>query len=163
MMQLYRMSRQVRVHLASCATKRQWIGSDTHVAPGLGLSDGSTFNEEYVEQGVLGSGGFAVVKIAKHRQSGKQFAVKVIPKVCSNAAINPVQSLQLIRNELSCMREIGSSLNAVRLVEAFESKAEVSLVMELCRGGVRLGPSCHRIACPCDCISLIYPRLSSNA
>merc|ERR1711871_1714764 len=108
---------------AHCLTARRSIGSDTHVTPRIGLSD--EFGKHYAIEDLIGSGSFADVYRARHLVTGKQVAVKCLSKAPRSPSITPVRNMEMIEQELACMRRLGSSLNAVRLESAFESHSEV--------------------------------------
>lgn len=110
----------------------------------------------------IGSGSFGVVSIVIHRKTGEKYAVKAIPKVrrarpCG--APRPLRTrddrrlrrgspsqmprsrkctskyLKKLQNEVDCMKQLGASLSAVFLQDAFEDDQNIYLVMDLCEGG----------------------------
>eukprot|EP00741_Cyanophora_paradoxa_P002967 tig00000655_g2880.t1 len=84
--------------------------------------------DKYDLQEQLGSGGFAAVKVAVDRQNGKQWALKQIKR--KTFEDNKTHILQEIR----IMRRLNHP-NVVKLKEVFETPGELSIVMELMRGG----------------------------
>jgi len=130
--------------LAHSTSKHFTRQTTSHIraAPRLGLSD--NFHKHYEIEGILGQGTFASVHLARHHETGKNFAVKVMPKVPRSASISPTRGLKMMKSELQCMRTMGRRLNAVGLHGAYEDNTDVYLVIELCRGGAlleRLTPS----------------------
>ena len=75
------------------------------------------------------SGQFAVVKRARHRKTGDEFAAKFIRKKRAKASRRGV-TLEVIRREVSVLLDIDHE-NIVKLHEAFEDKQDVILIMEL--------------------------------
>lgn len=70
---------------------------------------------------------------AVHRESGEEFAIKVIDKAVKN--IHHPTAMEDIRKELGAMQRLGDGEHCVRLFEVFDSGDEVALVLELMRGG----------------------------
>lgn len=89
------------------------------------------FDELYTRMEVIGSGSFGVVRRCVEVATGREFAVKAIPKV----KLKSKKYLMRMQSEVDVMRTIGPSLNVVAFLEAFESSTHVFLLMELCRGG----------------------------
>ncbi|CAI5991204.1 unnamed protein product [Closterium sp. NIES-65] len=79
----------------------------------------------------LGAGQFGVTRMAKCRQTGKQFACKSICK----ANLKSKSDLEDIRREVSMLETLRPNPNIARLEEVFEDEEGVHLVMELCVGG----------------------------
>ena len=78
----------------------------------------------YAEGRVLGDGNFAVVKKCRHRETGREFAMKIIDK--SKMA----NKVDMIENEIAIMKQC-DHVNIVRLYEEYETKNEIYLIMEL--------------------------------
>ena len=77
---------------------------------------------------VLGAGSFGVVRACRRRDGkGPAAAVKTISKVPRRGACTPRHLLKL-RSEADVMRQLGPSLDAVSLFEAFEDDACLHLV-----------------------------------
>ena len=72
----------------------------------------------------LGDGNFAVVKLARHKQTENEYALKIINKATMKGKEN------MIENEIQIMRACNHA-NIVKLYEEFETKDEVFLVTEL--------------------------------
>jgi len=82
--------------------------------------------EEYVVGATLGEGAFGVVRICRHRQTGKEFAVKMVDKVET-----PVPA---IMREADMLKEMQHP-NIVKFVDIFIERCFVCIVMEIYRGG----------------------------
>lgn len=84
---------------------------------------------EYIVGPRIGSGSFAVVWRARHRQLGIEVAVKEIDK----KLLSPKVSDNLLK-EISILSTI-SHPNIIRFFEAIETKEKIYLVLEYCDGG----------------------------
>jgi calcium-dependent protein kinase len=80
---------------------------------------------------VLGEGGFATVRRAKHKITGARVAVKTID-LCKIQK----DKLEMLENEIEVMRMLDHP-NIVRLYETYSDRDQfkLHLVMELCEGG----------------------------
>lgn len=88
-----------------------------------------TVEDKYIMKDVLGTGAFSQVRLAESKDvPGRLFAIKVIDK---KALKGKEDSLE---NEIRVLRRLDHP-NVVKLLEAYESKASVYLVMELVTGG----------------------------
>eukprot|EP00928_Gymnodinium_smaydae_P024251 TRINITY_DN19681_c0_g1_i3.p1 TRINITY_DN19681_c0_g1~~TRINITY_DN19681_c0_g1_i3.p1 ORF type:complete len:1333 (+),score=287.96 TRINITY_DN19681_c0_g1_i3:131-4129(+) len=83
------------------------------------------------ERGILGEGINGPVRMAKHRKTGREVAVKRIS--CVNLS---EQRRQMLVSEIRIFLQV-SHRNIVQLLEVYESEVDqaVLLVMELCTGG----------------------------
>ena len=82
---------------------------------------------------VLGKGGFAEVKLARHKETGTEYALKIM-----NLPANPKSVDDNTREDV--MKEINlltglDHPNVIRLYEYFDEKRKFYLVTELLRGG----------------------------
>lgn len=77
----------------------------------------------------LGTGSFAVVKLAVRKADGKQFAIKIIKK----SKLNP-EELAVVHDEVEIMHKIDHP-NCVKLYEMFETSKKLYMVLELLTGG----------------------------
>ncbi|XP_029009433.1 SNF related kinase b [Betta splendens] len=77
----------------------------------------------------LGRGHFAVVKLARHVNTGQLVAVKMIDKTKLD-----VMATSHLLQEVRCMRRVQHP-NVVRLYEAIDTPTTLYLVMELAEGG----------------------------
>ncbi|KRT80364.1 protein kinase [Oryctes borbonicus] len=85
--------------------------------------------DKYVLKELLGTGAFSVVRLAESKEkSGQLYAVKIIDK---KALKGKEDSLE---NEIKVLRRL-THPNIVQLLETFEDKYKVYLVMELVTGG----------------------------
>ena len=75
------------------------------------------------------SGSFAVVKRAVSRKTGEEFAIKIIKKIKLNA-----DELATVHDEVEIMHKIHHP-HCIQLVEMFESKKKIWMVMDLLTGG----------------------------
>jgi len=97
-----------------------------------GASDGKkvpTVEDKYTLKDLLGTGAFSQVRLAESKEHpGELYAIKVIDK---KALKGKEDSLE---NEIRVLRRLDHP-NVVKLLEAYESKSYVYLVMELVTGG----------------------------
>lgn len=77
----------------------------------------------------LGRGHFAVVKLARHINTGQLVAIKIIDKTKLD-----VMATSHLLQEVRCMRRVQHP-NVVRLYEAIDTPSSLYLVMELAEGG----------------------------
>merc|ERR1711953_1230553 len=87
-----------------------------------------TVEDKYDMKDVLGTGAFSQVRLAECREDGQMYAIKVIDK---KALKGKEDSLE---NEIRVLRRLDHP-NVVKLLEAYESRTCVYLVMELVTGG----------------------------
>ncbi|CAB4059828.1 CAMK1 [Lepeophtheirus salmonis] len=88
-----------------------------------------TVEDKYIMKDVLGTGAFSQVRLAEQREEpSKLYAIKIIDK---KALKGKEDSLE---NEIKVLRRLDHP-NVVKLLEAYESKSSVYLVMELVTGG----------------------------
>ena len=83
--------------------------------------------DDYELGEMLGDGAFSVVRLARHRKTGKQVAVKVIPR--------ELQSEESIRHEVGVLRRVGMHRAIAKLEDYFESPTHHYIVMEYVDGG----------------------------
>ncbi|XP_071847651.1 serine/threonine-protein kinase DCLK1-like isoform X2 [Apostichopus japonicus] len=84
--------------------------------------------EKYEIKQLIGNGNFAVVRQCTNRNTGEEFALKIINKAkCKGKE-------QMIENEVSILRRV-HHVNIILLVEEFDGPNELYLVMELVKGG----------------------------
>ncbi|KAF6032495.1 DCLK3 [Bugula neritina] len=77
---------------------------------------------------VLGDGNFAVVNACQHRDTGHEYAMKIIDKSKLRGKEH------MIDNEIAIMKACHQE-NLVKLYEEFETREEIYLVMEYVKGG----------------------------
>ncbi|CAK0786958.1 Calcium-dependent protein kinase 2 [Coccomyxa viridis] len=88
-------------------------------------------NDLYTLGKVLGRGQFGITRLATDKKTGKDFACKSIAK----RKLLSKEDVEDVRREVQIMHHLKGHDNIVTLVGAFEDKANVHLVMELCSGG----------------------------
>eukprot|EP00092_Neocalanus_flemingeri_P008588 GFUD01009254.1.p1 GENE.GFUD01009254.1~~GFUD01009254.1.p1 ORF type:complete len:362 (-),score=47.39 GFUD01009254.1:688-1773(-) len=87
-----------------------------------------TVEDKYDLKDVLGTGAFSQVRLAESKEDGQMYAVKIIDK---KALKGKEDSLE---NEIRVLKRLKHP-NIVALLEVFEDKTKVCLVMELVTGG----------------------------
>jgi len=87
-----------------------------------------TVEDKYDLKDVLGTGAFSQVRLAESKEDGQMYAVKIIDK---KALKGKEDSLE---NEIRVLKRLKHP-NIVALLEVFEDKTKVFLVMELVTGG----------------------------
>ena len=90
-------------------------------------SSSRNVEDDYELGEMLGDGAFSVVRLARHRKTGKQVAVKVIPR--------ELQSEESIRHEVGVLRRVGMHRAIAKLEDYFESPTHHYIVMEYVDGG----------------------------
>ncbi|WVY95851.1 hypothetical protein V8G54_028002 [Vigna mungo] len=89
-------------------------------------------NEHYiVGQKVLGKGRLATTYVCTHKETGKTYACKTIPKtklLCQ-------EEYDDVWREVQILHHLSEHPNVARIQGSYEDKFAVHLVMELCRGG----------------------------
>jgi len=97
----------------------------------MGNANGGTQFSKYYKVGKhIGSGTFATVKRCIRRSDKKQFAVKIINKTQLTSS-----ELDQLKDEINILASIRSHNHPhiINLIDVFESKRKVKLVLELCR------------------------------
>ncbi|GAB4822348.1 hypothetical protein N2152v2_009394 [Parachlorella kessleri] len=84
---------------------------------------------EWVISTHIGSGSFAIVWKARHRLTGQESAIKEIALDKLNSKLR-----QSLESEVSILKRINHD-NIVKLLEVFEEKSKLYLIMEYCAGG----------------------------
>ncbi|CAI9768609.1 unnamed protein product [Fraxinus pennsylvanica] len=79
----------------------------------------------------LGRGQFGVTHLCTHKQTGEQYACKIIAK---RKLVNK-EDVEDVQREVQIMYHLAEQPNIVQLMGAYEDKHSVHLVMELCAGG----------------------------
>jgi len=87
-----------------------------------------TVEDKYDLKDVLGTGAFSQVRLAESKDDGQMYAIKIIDK---KALKGKEDSLE---NEIRVLKRLDHR-NVVKLLEAYESRSCVYLVMELVTGG----------------------------
>ena len=130
------------------------------ISNGLGDKGGRDINE-YYEFGngpILGTGVSGIVTIAVHKKTRIEFALKTLTK----KGLKP-DKLANLHGEINIMTTLDHP-NILRLLEFFETKNEIFLILELCKGGELLDrlhqQAEHRYSERTAC-KLIYTMLSA--
>ncbi|XP_052899430.1 calcium/calmodulin-dependent protein kinase type 1 isoform X2 [Anopheles moucheti] len=87
-----------------------------------------SIDDKYVIKELLGTGAFSEVRLCEHKETAQQYAVKIIDK---KALKGKEDSLE---NEIRVLKRF-THPNIVQLLETFEDKSKVYLIMELVTGG----------------------------
>lgn len=96
--------------------------------PSEGFHTAEGFHDKYEIGETLGKGSFAVVKEARHRQSGERFAIKMIDRN------NPGFDGEALKKEIRIMQLINHP-NCIRLHEVYHDTGMICLVLDLVTGG----------------------------
>ena len=89
--------------------------------------------ENYIEENVLGSGKFGLVKLGYHIESKRKVAIKKLNKKEMNT-----NDYNLVKNEMEIMK-ISQHPNLIKLYDFFENEDEINIIMEYCEGGDLFG------------------------
>lgn len=132
---VFEKSRNLRVTMPLFGKKSPSGGKGKDAPPGGSPGPSSeakktpTVEDKYILKDVLGTGAFSQVRLAESKEhAGELYAIKVIDK---KALKGKEDSLE---NEIRVLRRLDHP-NVVKLLEAYESKSYVYLVMELVTGG----------------------------
>lgn len=82
-----------------------------------------------ISKKVLGKGKFGIVKLAVHKKTGKEVAIKMVSKT----EMSP-EDLELQRNEIEILK-VCQHPSIIRLLDIFENESDIYLVMEYMKGG----------------------------
>lgn len=104
--------------------RTQWIVSLREAAGYRSVSD--FYN---VSKKILGKGKFGIVKLATHKKTEKEVAIKMVNKT----QMSP-EDLELQRNEIEILK-VCQHPSIIRLLDIFENETDIYLVMEYMRGG----------------------------
>lgn len=85
--------------------------------------------EEFLMIRHLGSGAYANVKLAQHKNSKQKVAIKIYPKYKLNDAVKK----KAVQREIACMKRLEHP-NIVKLYDNFETVKEIYLVQEFISG-----------------------------
>eukprot|EP00168_Porphyra_purpurea_P021245 TRINITY_DN936_c0_g2_i1.p3 TRINITY_DN936_c0_g2~~TRINITY_DN936_c0_g2_i1.p3 ORF type:complete len:144 (+),score=40.32 TRINITY_DN936_c0_g2_i1:1100-1531(+) len=84
----------------------------------------------YIVTDTLGQGTFGKVKLAKHSDTGMEYAIKILDK----GDIKANELTVNVRREIAIMKALNHK-NIVNLREVLSSKSKLYIVMDLVRGG----------------------------
>ncbi|CRK94945.1 CLUMA_CG008434, isoform B [Clunio marinus] len=92
------------------------------------------FYAKYEPKEVLGRGISSVVRRCIDKESGKEYAAKIID-IGGSETTDPQQMLESTRQEINILRQVMGHPYIIELQDVFESDAFIFLVFELCRHG----------------------------
>ncbi|KAL5275428.1 PHKG1 family protein [Megaselia abdita] len=95
------------------------------------------FYAKYEPKEILGRGVSSTVRRCIEKETGKEFAAKIIDLGAGSDSsdTNPLQMLEATRQEISILRQVLGHPNIIDLQDVFESDAFFFLVFELCPKG----------------------------
>ncbi|XP_015470876.1 maternal embryonic leucine zipper kinase isoform X5 [Parus major] len=82
----------------------------------------------YQLHGTIGTGGFAKVKLARHRLTGEKVAIKIMDKLALQ------DDLPRVKLEIDAMKDL-SHQHICRLYQVIETPKKIFMVLEYCPGG----------------------------
>jgi len=97
--------------------------------PGETAATGGKIDDNYEVNEVIGRGAFSVVKKAKQKRTGTEYAIKFIETKHVDK-----QDLMLLGREIDIMKKVDHP-NVLKLEEVYETDEIIALVMELVNGG----------------------------
>ena len=89
----------------------------------------SNITDYYKIGSLIGKGKFSVVSSAIHKKTGKKVAVKIVQKSSLNE-----QDMELLFREIEILK-LCQHINIIRLLDVFESKDYMYMILELLEGG----------------------------
>eukprot|EP00794_Sanderia_malayensis_P014081 gene14081-15550_t len=94
------------------------------------------FYEKYEPKETLGSGLSSVVRRCVHKESGAEYAVKIIDRYSDKGKMMKGRDeATQVRTEILALSKVAGHPNIIRLVDVYESSAFFFLVFELAQGG----------------------------
>lgn len=111
--------------------------SPSVAAPSPDLGFHRNIESKYQWGKELGKGGNGCVRVVADKETGAEYACKVISKVpaATASAGKKEGHLDSIAREIEVLSRLKGSLNAVELLDVFEDDGNVYIVQEWCRGG----------------------------
>ncbi|XP_065055502.1 phosphorylase b kinase gamma catalytic chain, skeletal muscle/heart isoform-like [Rhopilema esculentum] len=94
------------------------------------------FYEKYEPKETLGSGLSSVVRRCVNKETGREFAVKIIDRYSEKGkAMKGRDEEQQVKTEINTLGRVAGHQNIIKLVDVYESAAFFFLVFELAPGG----------------------------
>jgi len=84
-----------------------------------------------VDQPPIGEGSYGVVRLARDKRTGKEYALKIVKKMVSRND----RSLKNLHNEARIIHHLGPSLDVAYCYGIWEDAHSVQILTEYCRGG----------------------------
>ncbi|XP_065663622.1 phosphorylase b kinase gamma catalytic chain, skeletal muscle/heart isoform isoform X2 [Hydra vulgaris] len=90
----------------------------------------------YEPKDILGDGISSVVRRCIHKETGEEYAVKVIDKFCKRCeSVKGIDVVRQFHTEVSILNRLKGHPYIISLKDSFESSAFMYLVLELAKGG----------------------------
>ena len=89
--------------------------------------------DQYEIENKLGRGKFGLVKLAKHKETGRLVAIKIMAKKNMNN-----QDLELAKTEIDILK-VSQHPNIIKLYDVYDTADFIYIVMEYCSGGDLFG------------------------
>ena len=89
--------------------------------------------DQYEIENKLGKGKFGLVKLAKHKETGRLVAIKIMAKKNMNN-----QDLELAKTEIDILK-VSQHPNIIKLYDVYDTADFIYIVMEYCSGGDLFG------------------------
>ncbi|CAK0761365.1 hypothetical protein CVIRNUC_002853 [Coccomyxa viridis] len=126
-----RRSHAVRGVLCSVTVQRPALSTGSHLPAASWRTD---FSARYNLGSHIGSGSYGVVHLCIDKATGHKKAVKIMPKARAKQA--PERTQRKLEREVALMTRISRESRAVaQLVDVFEDRSYVYIVMDLLEGG----------------------------
>ncbi|XP_031637403.1 phosphorylase b kinase gamma catalytic chain, skeletal muscle/heart isoform isoform X1 [Contarinia nasturtii] len=93
------------------------------------------FYAKYEPKEILGRGISSTVRRCIEKETGREFAAKIIDLGADSGDVSPSQMLDSTRQEIAILRQVMGHPYIIELQDVFESDAFIFLVFELCRNG----------------------------
>ncbi|XP_055324407.1 phosphorylase b kinase gamma catalytic chain, skeletal muscle/heart isoform isoform X3 [Sitodiplosis mosellana] len=93
------------------------------------------FYAKYEPKEILGRGISSTVRRCIEKETGREFAAKIIDVGAESGDASPSQMLEATRQEIAILRQVMGHPYIIELQDVFESDAFIFLVFELCRNG----------------------------
>ncbi|XP_064459520.1 phosphorylase b kinase gamma catalytic chain, skeletal muscle/heart isoform-like isoform X1 [Ornithodoros turicata] len=93
------------------------------------------FYAKYEPKDILGRGVSSTVRRCINKETGKEYAAKIIDISADNEAGGPTSLLVSTRREIDILRLVSGHPHIIELRDVFESTTFIFLVLELCKNG----------------------------